>query len=120
MRKYFFLHFGNKIVSKWIILALDLIFVCFSFFLAYSLRFNFDALQIAQHPLYTYMLLIGLTYLAGFLVVKPYAGIIRHTGLVDLERIILANLLSFFIGMMAYAISFYFDVLLQFRIPLSM
>jgi FlaA1/EpsC-like NDP-sugar epimerase len=65
------------------------------------------------------MLLIGVTYLVGFLIVKPYAGIIRHTGLVDLERIILANLLSFFIGMLAYAVSFYYEPLLEMRIPLS-
>jgi len=102
-----------------VIFGLDTVFVCFSFFLAYSLRFNFEDTSFAQHPFYEFLATTGVVYIIGFLIIKPYAGILRHTGIVDLERIIFANLLSFGISLSFYFLSIIFDIFPFARIPLS-
>ncbi len=119
LREYFYLYFGNKIVSRWVILALDSIFVCFSFFFAYSLRFNFDSAEIAKYPMYQYMGVVLSVYLICFLIFKPFAGIIRHAGLIDLQRIMYANFLGLFMVFGLYWLSFLNIQLEVLRVPSS-
>jgi len=79
------------------VLVADLCIVCFCFAMAYVIRFNFD-ISVIVPTAFVYQL--GKTtavYLIAFLLIRPYVGILRHTGLSDVFRIIKANGISLFL-----------------------
>jgi FlaA1/EpsC-like NDP-sugar epimerase len=70
-------------------LLLDLIIVEFSLIFAYLLRFNFDIPLVEKHNL---TILIGVIFLIRgslFITFKSYAHVIRHTGTMDIFRLLL-------------------------------
>jgi FlaA1/EpsC-like NDP-sugar epimerase len=82
MIRNFFLHALNRYASKWVVFVIDILLVCFSFVLAYSIRFdisfNFDtSILIPQ------IILVGIIASISFLIIGSYKGIIRHTGTKD-------------------------------------
>ncbi|WP_369048912.1 polysaccharide biosynthesis protein [Tenacibaculum sp. UWU-22] len=72
----------DKYASKWTVLSVDIILVCFSFIIAYAIKFNasfdFDFSR-AKYQLPFIILISGLS----FLLVGSHKGIIRHTGTRD-------------------------------------
>jgi FlaA1/EpsC-like NDP-sugar epimerase len=81
--------FGWRL-SRWSILTIDLLIVCFSILFAHLLRFNFEIDQIDYHFVrYGGWILVGMR-LIGFLVFKTYTGILFYTGLEDAKRIFYA------------------------------
>ena len=82
MVRIFFLKVLNKYASKWFVLFIDIFLMCFSFVVAYSVRFNitlsfdFSKLKI-QLPIVIFVSLFS------FLLVGSYKGIVRHTGTKD-------------------------------------
>lgn len=83
-------YYSNRLVSRWVILILDLLFVVTSFVFAYVLRFNFAFDALTKYSIGLQTGVITTFYLLGFLVFRPYSGIIRHTGLKDVENILKA------------------------------
>jgi FlaA1/EpsC-like NDP-sugar epimerase len=80
--------YGNsqRFVSKWFILAIDVIVSCIAFLIAYCIRFNlsfnFDVSQLkSQIPLVVFISLVS------FLSTGSYKGVIRHTGIRDVYNI---------------------------------
>ncbi len=75
---------------RWMILVLDLIISTIALLVAYLLRFNFDI------PDTEYLLIpIGVTvslisHGIAFFIFKTYAGIVRHTGFNDFQRVFFA------------------------------
>ena len=108
----------DKYASRWLVLAIDVFLVCFSFVIAYSVRFNvslnFDFTQLAiQIPV---VLLISLF---AFLFVGSYKGIIRHTGTRDAFNVFLGvTIYSFLIGTLVL-LNQIFMVYPDFTIPRS-
>lgn len=72
----------DKYASRWVVLAIDVLLVCFSFILAYTIRFN-TSLNFDTEKLIYQLPFIALVALFSFLSVGSYRGIIRHTGTRD-------------------------------------
>ncbi len=80
--------YSDRFVSKWIIFAGDILIAAILFMFAYLIRFNFEL-----HGLYKFNALLQLpyaimVYLVGFMIWRPFSGIIRHTNLTDTVKII--------------------------------
>jgi FlaA1/EpsC-like NDP-sugar epimerase len=88
MLRNFFLRTLNKYASKWLVLGVDLMLVCFSFLLAYIIRFNIS-FDFNIDQLYIQLPVIGIVALCSFLLVGSYKGIVRHTGTKDAFNVFL-------------------------------
>ena len=104
MLRKLFLKTLNKYASRWLVLLIDILLVCFSFIGAYAIRFNlslnFDASRIKEQ-----LILIICASLVSFLLVGSYKGIIRHTGTKDIFNV--------FLGVSVYTLCIGFIVLLN-------
>ncbi|GAB7257494.1 polysaccharide biosynthesis protein [Polaribacter sp. OB-PA-B3] len=104
MIRNFFLKALNKYASKWVVFAIDILLVCLSFILAYSIRldisFNFDFNTIIPQ-----LTVIFLVAAISFLIIGSYKGVIRHTGTKDVFNV--------FIGVTILSISLSFIVVLN-------
>ncbi len=89
--------YKNKFVSHWLILAMDITIVVFSFFWATYIRFNFE-LEYPDPGLYKYhlALVMGVNLLA-FLFWQTHRGIIRHSSLEESRNVLYACLTAFFL-----------------------
>ena len=79
MIRNFFLKALNKYASKWMVLCIDILLICFSFIIAYAIRFNIS-LNFDVSNLKEQLPVVIITSLVSFLFVGSYKGIIRHTG----------------------------------------
>ncbi|WP_299066022.1 nucleoside-diphosphate sugar epimerase/dehydratase [uncultured Polaribacter sp.] len=104
MIRNFFLKALNKYASKWVVFAIDILLVCLSFILAYSIRldisFNFEFNTIIPQ-----LTVIFLVAAISFLIIGSYKGVIRHTGTKDVFNV--------FIGVTILSISLSFIVVLN-------
>ena len=104
MIRNFFINALNKYASKWLVLFIDIILVCFSFIAAYSIRFNVSfnfetSMLLKQIPI------IVVVSFFSFLIVGSYKGIIRHTGTKDAFNV--------FIGVSIFSLIIAFIVLIN-------
>jgi FlaA1/EpsC-like NDP-sugar epimerase len=95
MIRKFLLRYSNKFVSRYLVLASDLLIVVLSLITAYLLRFNFDLSTINLWKLPTYLPVVVLLSTIAFLITRSYVGIIRHTSTDDVIRIFKAIALVF-------------------------
>ena len=79
MVRKFFLKTLNKYASRWLVLCIDVFLVCFSFILAYIVRFDIS-FDFNTENFYFQLPLVLIFALFSFLLVGSYKGIIRHTG----------------------------------------
>ena len=112
MIRNFFLKALNKYASKWVVFVIDILLICFSFIVAYSIRFdisfNFDtSILIAQ------LVLVVIIAAISFLIIGSYKGIIRHTGTKDVFNV--------FVGVTIFSITIGFIMVVNqlFRINTS-
>lgn len=94
MIKRFLLHFSNRFVSHYVVLASDIVIVIISLIIAYIIRFNFDLSDIGLWKLPTYLPIVTGTSIIAFLITRSYVGIIRHTSTNDVIRIFKAVMLT--------------------------
>jgi len=83
MSEHILSKYSNKFVSRWLILAVDMLIVSVSFIAAYVLSHNFHISTISWQsfePQYLFMLYIRL---GCFFYFRSYTGIIRHTSIED-------------------------------------
>jgi FlaA1/EpsC-like NDP-sugar epimerase len=92
MFKKFLLHFSNRFVSHYVVLASDILIVVLSLILAYIIRFNFDLTDMALWKLPTYLPIVTGISILSFIITRSYIGIIRHTSIDDVFRIFKAVL----------------------------
>lgn len=112
-------YYSNRLISRWVILLLDLTFVVIGFAVAYALRFNFNLELISGYALGKQLMIISGFYLAGFLVFQPFTGIIRHTGIRDLEHIFWSTLSPFVLYVVIDFVVDSYGLFRELRIPLS-
>ncbi len=96
----FIRRYSNRFLSRWLVLAIDVIIAIFSFLAATALRLNFKYEE--QHLevfIYHFVFLLSIRFIT-FLYFKTYSGIIRHTSIEDAVLI----LKTIFIGTMVAAI----------------
>ncbi|ALU74201.1 polysaccharide biosynthesis protein [Tenacibaculum finnmarkense] len=118
MPKKIALKFFERYASKWVVLSIDIILVCISFILAYSVRFN-ASLNFDLDNLYYQIPFIACIALISFLVVGSYRGIVRHTGTRDAFNVFLGVSLLFLTAISIVLINNLFAFIPRFTIPLS-
>src|SRR5690348_5561020 len=79
--------YNLRIPPRWLIICIDLFFICLSAFFAYLLRFNFSLTALTQHDFGVGILLqVAIAFIA-IMITSSYKGIIRYTGVQDGVRI---------------------------------
>ena len=79
----FIRRYSNRFLSRWLVLAIDVIIAIFSFLIATSLRLNFRFEELHLEVfIYHFAFLLGIRFIT-FLYFKTYSGIIRHTSIED-------------------------------------
>jgi FlaA1/EpsC-like NDP-sugar epimerase len=114
LQKYFRKLIYNRYLPRWVVLSGDLFIVIASFLLAYLLRYNFSAASINAGIQGFQLAIVTMAYLVGILLVKPFAGVLRHTTLHDLARISF----SLFVGFIVLVVYNIINQLLGLPIPL--
>ena len=94
MIRYLIRTYSSSFISRWIILLMDVGIVLISFLMAYLIRFNFNYLEIDPYEVRIHALTITSIYLISFLITSSYSGILRHTGISDVIRILKSGIIS--------------------------
>ena len=118
MLKKILLKAFDKYASRWVVLFIDIILVCISFVLAYTVRFN-ASLNFDQESLYYQLPFIATISFISFLIVGSYKGIIRHTGPRDAFNIFIGVSLLSIISLCIVLFNNFFDIFPSFTIPKS-
>ena len=118
MLKKILLKAFEKYASRWIVLFIDIILVCISFVLAYTVRFN-ASLNFDQESLYYQLPFIATISFISFLIVGSYKGIIRLTGPRDAFNIFIGVSLLSIISLCIVLFNNFFDIFPSFTIPKS-
>ncbi|MBS9774029.1 MAG: polysaccharide biosynthesis protein [Tenacibaculum sp.] len=110
------LKYLRKHASHWLILVIDVILVCLSFILAYTIRFN-TSLDFDINKLLYQLPFISIIFFISFWLIGTNKGIIRHTDTRDVFNIFLGVtlptlIITFFIG-----INNFFQLIPSFTIP---
>jgi FlaA1/EpsC-like NDP-sugar epimerase len=108
----------HKSASRWLVLVIDIFLVCFSFVIAYAVRFNVS-LNFDFSVLALQLPIVSMVSLFSFLFVGSYKGIIRHTGTRDVFNVFLGvTIYSLLIGSLVL-LNQIFMVYPDFTIPRS-
>lgn len=93
--------FSKKYTPRWIVLLIDITISVVSIILAYLLRFNFEIPKFEYVESFNeiVMLVVGVRTVS-FLVARTFSGIVRYTGLQDVQRIVI----TLFSGTMCFVI----------------
>ncbi|HEX8037764.1 MAG TPA: polysaccharide biosynthesis protein, partial [Chryseosolibacter sp.] len=92
--------YNLKILPRWVIIIIDLLFISLSTILGYLLRFNFDRDDILRNNFGTGVLISLACGFIAVLVTGSHKGIVRYTGLQDGVRIFFMVVLSsLFVGL---------------------
>lgn len=84
-------HYANRFLPRWYVLVFDILVIFLTFYMAYAIRIN---LQLAEMPMdmVTFKAIFStLVYLSFMFVFRSYSGIIRHTGLNEIARVLQAS-----------------------------
>jgi FlaA1/EpsC-like NDP-sugar epimerase len=87
--------YSNRFLSRWIVLASDIVTVAFAYVLACLIRFNFNIASFDISNLKAQIGIVLLVYSLAFLLTRSFSGIIRHTGLVDAYKIFRTSSFAF-------------------------
>lgn len=79
--------YSNKFVSRWLVLAIDLAFICFSFLFANLLFSTLGVKWVSWGDFLFQIPYIGFLFLVASFYFQSFAGVIRHTSLEDGYRI---------------------------------
>lgn len=88
--KHFFLRHSDVIVSRWIVVLIDIVLLNSAILLANILRFDFVFAALTQYHIFMQMLAVTLLGSLSLLLTSTHKGLIRHTSQFDLIRIVKA------------------------------
>ena len=108
----------EKYASRWVVLIIDIILVCISFILAYTVRFN-ASLNFDLDNLYYQIPFVAFIALISFLTVGSYRGIVRHTGTRDAFNVFIGATLISMIIISIVLTNNMFKIIPNFTIPKS-
>lgn len=86
--------YGDRFLSRWIVLTFDVFMVAVAFIVATMLRLNFDFAAMADQDVPAQTIVASMAYLIGFLLMQSYAGIVRHTGINDAVRLVEGSMVA--------------------------
>jgi len=116
----FIRRYSNRFLSRWLVLAIDVIIAVFSFLVATALRLNFKYEEIHLEVfIYHFIFLLSVRFIT-FLYFKTYSGIIRHTSIED-AVLILKTIFSGTIvaAIISLAIRYFLHVETLIYVPIS-
>ena len=87
-------YLSSRYLPRWVVFLLDLFIVFFSFFASYFLRFNFESSTMNMERVIWQSFYVVPVMVVGFIIFKPFNGIIRHTASRDIQRIVSSLILS--------------------------
>ncbi|NQU84981.1 MAG: polysaccharide biosynthesis protein, partial [Mariniphaga sp.] len=90
-------YFSKRFLPRWFILIFDLAVVSVTFIIAFLLRLNLDFIQFNFNHEINHLLIIIPLFTSIYYLIKPYAGIIRHSTLKDASSLFLAQTIGFLI-----------------------
>ena len=116
----FLRRYSNRFLSRWLVLAIDMGIVAFSFSAATMLRMNFHYADIDFDLFRFHFLLLIVVRASSFYYFQSYSGIIRHTSIEDALLILKAVFSGTFIaGAISLTFRYYFNLETYFYVPLS-
>lgn len=86
--------YGDRFLSRWVVLGFDMFMVAVAFFVASLLFYNFNLALLAEHDIASQTVVACMAYVIGFLLTQSYAGIIRHTGVNDAIRLLEGSMIA--------------------------
>lgn len=86
---------GHRFVSKWVVLAIDLLLISISLIISFLLLSNSQLHGVSLIEYYKGVISVMIFAVIGHYVFKPHLGLIRHTTLHDIRRVFLARFTSF-------------------------
>ena len=117
MFKFLLKFYQNRFLSRWTVLFFDVTATFLAIIAAIAFRFNFnvdDAQRVMNVYSFSGMLVI---YLASFLIIGSYKGILRHTSLDDVKNVFKASVAG---GLISILLSLAGDLFLGMRLfPVS-
>lgn len=111
--------FNKKYTPRWIILLIDLFICVASVTLSYQLRFNFEIPVTNVASLYFIIPFVAGIRLISFVIGRTFAGIVRYSGIKDMQRIFFTNLAGSIIIITINIVSYKFHFTKAFIVPLS-
>lgn len=90
MIKHFFLRHSDIIVSRWIVVLIDIVLLNLAIILANILRFDFVFVALAEYHIFMQMMAVTMIGGLSLLLTSSHIGLIRHTSQFDLIRIVKA------------------------------
>mgnify|MGYP000277105039 CR=1 FL=1 len=118
MIRKFFLKALNKYASKWVVLFIDILLICFAFVVAYAIRFNIS-LNFDVYSLKEQLPVVIIIALISFLLVGSYKGIIRLTGTKDVFNVFFGVTLFTVFIVFLVVVNQFFQIYKGFTIPKS-
>ena len=116
----FIRRYSNRFLSRWLVLAIDLLIVMFSFSLSSLLRMNFHYGEIDLYSFQFHFVFLFVIRLSVFLWFKSYTGIIRHTSIEDAVLILKAVFSGTAIaGLFSLSLRYYSGINTLLYVPLS-
>lgn len=79
-----------RILPRWIVFFIDLLCVYAALIIGFLLRFNFDLERIVSYQWLDIVLTVGIVSTVCFVIFQTFSGIIRHTGIQDASRVLIA------------------------------
>lgn len=89
-----FTRYTDRFLSRWTVLALDLILVWLTYLAAQFIHANFLLEQIRFENLGFRTLLVMASYAVGFFLSKSYIGVVRHSGIKDFQRLFQSTVIA--------------------------
>ena len=86
--------FGRYSVPRWLVFIHDSVLVFVTFLFAYLLRFNFDLTAFDFNQGIYHALLTLFVYSSFSLIFKSFSGLIRHTTIQDIFKVVSCNTCS--------------------------
>ena len=94
LRKITNWYFSKKALPYWAIVLIDCVAIFVSGWLIAILTDGMDATVMRRNELSLSMIAYLICYLVGMRLFRTYSGVIRYSSFLDLQRVILANLIS--------------------------
>ena len=118
MIHHYFTYLSQKYASKWLVFAIDLMAVLFTFCASYIIRFNFSLNFDFKQFLFQLPFIVVVAAIS-FLIVGSFKSVIRHTGFTDVVNLFKAVSLMALFTILFVLVNREVQLLPGFTIPLS-
>ena len=95
--RFYYKYLSSRVASKWLILAVDVLLVIFSMFLASLLQIGLSAL-VFEFSLWVWTTLFCVIFnVCFFHLNRTYVGVIRYSSFIDISRIFISLTLGYLV-----------------------